>query len=71
MSKLPDSISIVWGISDVIGRAEQNAYILTDQQAREILQEILRMHDANIGVTWDTLDFYISDYLLKTHYNHK
>ena len=49
---LPDTISITWGIEDVL----QQRPDLTDQQAREVLQCLDRNHDATIGINWDVID---------------
>ena len=34
---------------------------LTLDECKEVLARCLRRHDANHGITWDTLDFHISD----------
>ncbi len=52
MNKLPDEINITWGIDDV----KQVDPDLTDDECREVLQNVLENHDATIGVTWDTLE---------------
>ncbi len=45
-------IAIVWSIEDVKAVRPD----LTDDQAWEVLQHVERRHDANLGVSWDTLD---------------
>lgn len=54
--KLPDEICIKWHIEDVIEEAEEDEIKLTKNEARKILQEVLRHHDCTIGITWDTLN---------------
>lgn len=44
-------IHIVWSVGDV----QTVASNLTDDEAREILREVERHHDAEIGVNWDVL----------------
>lgn len=57
-AKLPDSISLVWHIDDILSLDDS----LTDDEAREILQAVEHGHDASIGVNWDTLEYYIDDF---------
>jgi hypothetical protein len=45
-------IAIVWCIEDV----KEVRPDLTDDQAWEVLQLVERSHDANFGVSWETLD---------------
>ncbi len=45
-------IAIVWSIQDV----KEVRPDLTDAQAWEVLQLVERSHDANFGVSWETLD---------------
>ncbi len=45
-------IGIVWSIEDV----QEVRPDLTNAQAWEVLQLVERCHDANFGVSWDTLD---------------
>ena len=56
-SKLPDTIEISWHIDDV----KEVRPDLTDAQAREVLQEAKRRHDATIGIDWDVLAFHADD----------
>ena len=56
---LPDKISISWHINDIKG---QNSS-LTDNQAREVLKELKRRHDACLGINWDVIDCTIEEYL--------
>jgi hypothetical protein len=48
---LPDEITITWSIHDVHEAVEG----LTDDQARAVLQLVKRSHDANQGISWETL----------------
>ena len=47
-----DSLRIEWHISDV----KHNHDWLTDDQCRDVLHEVARKHDADIGVNWEVLD---------------
>lgn len=56
--RLPDEISIVWCIEDILGQDST----LTKQEAREVLQLLERKHDAGIGINWDVIDCMIDIY---------
>jgi hypothetical protein len=50
----------LWVTEDVIGRAEEWPGIeLSEEQARDILEEVHRHKDCTIGINWDVLDCYI------------
>jgi hypothetical protein len=45
-------VSLRWSIHDVLSvRAD-----LTDEEARDVLQEALRRHDASVGISWAVLE---------------
>ena len=54
-----DNIAIVWSTEDVIERAKEQKIKVTKSKAREVLQSMLRGHDCNYGITWDTIDAYL------------
>lgn len=51
--------SIKWGVGDFMGRAKDTGYTISRAKAQDSLEEMIRRHDCNFGITWDTLDFYI------------
>jgi hypothetical protein len=46
-----DQIAIIWYVEDV----QQERPDLTDEQAREVLRQCKRHHDACIGINWDVI----------------
>ena len=44
-------IALIWSIADVQGECPH----LTDEQAMAVLEMVKAKHDANCGVTWETL----------------
>ena len=46
-----DEIHIVWSVDDVQTINSK----LTDEEARDVLEEIERSHDCEQGITWDTI----------------
>jgi hypothetical protein len=50
------SISIIWNIEDVKS-LEPN---MSDEQSIEVLRLALKNHDANEGINWTVLEYWIS-----------
>lgn len=48
-----------WHIDDVIGRARERKIRVSSAQAKDILGNIERKHDATIGINWDVIDSWI------------
>jgi hypothetical protein len=57
------TIEIKWNTDDVIMQADAMNIELTEEQADDILESLENKHDANIGINWDVISFYIDDYL--------
>jgi hypothetical protein len=55
-------ISILWNVDDVKTHAKVMKIKLTLQQCKDVLDNVLNNHDANYGISWDTLEFYIIEY---------
>jgi hypothetical protein len=50
--EITEEIAIIWHIEDV-----QNVRPnLTNQQASDVLIHLKKNHDANLGITWDTIE---------------
>lgn len=71
-TKYPEQIEIVWTVDDVLdmiaGIDEQDSTDITyrdlgmtRQEAAHVLHEVERHHDANLGVTWDTLHYWVEE----------
>lgn len=54
-----DVIAILWGIEDVLMQAGEMGVKLTDDDAREILDNVRRGHDATIGIDWVVIETHI------------
>lgn len=55
MSDIITSIQITWDADDVRSLDSE----LTDEECSEVLKRIDKNHDANEGVNWDVLDYWI------------
>ena len=57
-----DTIVVAWDIGDVKERGSAIGIEVSTKEAREILDDILRNHDANEGINWNVVDMAIQDY---------
>ena len=57
-----DTIVVAWDIGDIKERGSAIGIEVSTTEAREILDDILRNHDANYGINWDTIDMAIQEY---------
>jgi len=58
--EIPDTsrqIAIIWDIDDVKSIRPH----LNDEQAMEVLENVKRKHDAELGVTWQTLEIWADE----------
>jgi len=46
----------IWCEEDVFGRAEERDMTITKEQAQSIIDQMDANHDAELGITWDTID---------------
>jgi hypothetical protein len=51
----------VWSEEDVLERAKERTMKITKEEARDIIDRIDRRQDATIGITWDTIDYYLDE----------
>ena len=52
----------VWTIDDVLENAKENHDInLSNDQAKNILRMMQKYHNAEVGITYDTLDYWTED----------
>lgn len=56
-----ETIYIAWNIMDVLEQAKNNDIELTTQEAKDVLALQYRKHDAEQGVSWDSLDYWIDE----------
>ena len=60
--------SILWTVDDIIGYYK-NEYKkpkllkLTDQKAQDMLIEMINNHDTSLGITWDTIESMLDQWL--------
>lgn len=66
LSKMPKDQEVaydLWVPGDVQSLAADKGYTLTDEQAEEIISSVERRKDACYGISWDTIDYHLSEYI--------
>ena len=70
-----NSIALIWHIDDVKNALHElktrdwfivrygHDVKLTDEDCMEILENVENNHDASMGVSWDTIEIYIEEFL--------
>jgi hypothetical protein len=58
---LKDEQIIIWTTADVIGAALDRGIAIGAPTARRILETAVERHDANNGINWDVLNFWIDE----------
>ena len=53
--------SIKWSVEDFT-EYDHPRYTINEDQAQEALERMIRKHDACYGISWETVDYYISEY---------
>ena len=58
-------IGIIWGVDDIDAIISDKKYTfrpkLTENEKFAVLKEAERHNDATMGITWDTLEWYLED----------
>lgn len=53
--------SIKWGVEDFT-EYQMDGISITDEQAQEALERMIYKHDACYGISWETVEYYLSEY---------
>lgn len=54
---------ISWSTEDVTGKANEIGFEMDESTAIDIINEIDRKADCELGITWDTISFYIDEWI--------
>ena len=67
--------SVTWGVEDFEQRAMENCDCEENNETwketydegkfKKALSEMIRQHDCNNGITWDTINYYLDEYCKK------
>jgi|GEM_PF-4767444 hypothetical protein len=55
------TIVSVWSVEDVYGLATDPDYPITEDDAKSVLWSVKKNFDANVGVNWEVLQYYLDD----------
>jgi hypothetical protein len=58
---LKDEQLVVWTTADVIGTALDRGIKISVPTARKILEVAVEEHDANNGINWDVLNYWVDE----------
>ncbi len=53
----------LWQVDDILMYAKQEEINISEEEAQEILDRIGRKWDASIGISWDTISYYLDLHL--------
>jgi len=53
--------SIKWSVEDFT-EYDDPRYTINKEQAQDALERMIYKHDASIGINWDTVEYYLSEY---------
>lgn len=56
-----DSCFVEWMIDDVLGTAKDKGIKISKSRARDIIDKMESNHDASLGITWDTIDWFLDN----------
>ena len=54
--------SIKWDVIDFLCLEMDDGWSITEEQAQKALEDMIRRHDCNDGVTWETVEYYYTQY---------
>lgn len=59
--EMPTCITITWYAEDIKFVASQMEKVLTDRQIAWVLQTMKDRYDASVGISWDTVWYWIGE----------
>lgn len=67
----PGQACIVWSVEDFEHRANERDGEYDESKFENALEQMIHKHDATLGISWDTIDFWLDELCLKTEENDK
>ena len=53
--------SVKWSVTDFT-QYDHPTYTINEEQAQEALEMMINNHDANFGISWYQVEYYLSEY---------
>ena len=60
---------ISWSIADIVDKASETGFEMSDTAAREIISKLNHDADCTVGISWDTISSYIDEWILKNSFD--
>ena len=60
---------ISWSIDDIVDKASETGFEMSDTAAREIISKLNPDADCTVGISWDTISSYIDEWILKNSFD--
>lgn len=57
----PNKIMNIWEKDDILATADKLKFKLSNDQVRDVLSMLERKHDANIGINWNVIEFWVEE----------
>jgi len=61
----PGTACVVWSVEDFEHRAEERDNEYDSSKFEDALHQMIHKHDATLGISWDTIDFWLDEICLK------
>lgn len=59
---LEDTVAVaIWSPEDVLWRAADREIAITPERACDIIHRLNNTHDAELGINWATIDFWLDE----------
>lgn len=69
----PNWQSVIWSVEDFAHKAKElqqkrpeRNYKFDESKYEHALSEMIRKHDANLGITWDTVEIYLLEHCISS-----
>jgi hypothetical protein len=56
-----DKAVAIWGWEDAVHQANELGIECTEEEGRMIMNQVDHRHDCVLGITWDTLEYYVGE----------
>ena len=60
-------LSIKRSTEDVAEMADQMGYRLSTTELNKILRKVIDKHDASVGINWEVIQIYITEYVIENN----
>lgn len=69
LRQVRDKAFILWSTDDVIHKAAEIGFVMDEDTAIDIISDIDGNSDCNHGITWDTIDYHVGEWIDENSFN--